>query len=112
VIEATLLPRLVGWGRAREMIYTGRIVAADEALRMGLVEKVVPANALDRALEEWVSAMLDCSPQALRAQKELFRQWETLPPAEAAVASIPVFARCFESGEPNAYLRKFAERKR
>lgn len=112
VIEATLLPHLIGWGRAREMIYTGRIFGAGEALQMGLVEKVVPGNELDAAVAEWVTAILECSPQAIRAQKELFRQWERLPPTEAAEASIPIFARCFESGEPNVYLKKFLARKR
>lgn len=111
VIEATLLPLLIGWGRAREIIYTGRIFGAGEALQMGLVEKVVPADELDAALAEWVTAILECSPQAIRAQKELFRQWEKLPPTEAAEASIPVFARCFESGEPNEYLQKFLKKK-
>lgn len=112
VIEATLLPHLIGWGRAREIIYTGRIFGAGEALQMGLVEKVVPVNELDVALAEWVAAILECSPQAIRAQKELFRQWETLPPTAAAEASIPIFARCCESGEPNEYLKNFLKKKR
>jgi enoyl-CoA hydratase/carnithine racemase len=112
VIEATLLPYLIGWGRAREIIYTGRIFGAGEALQMGLVEKVVPAHELDTAVAHWVDAILECSPQAIRAQKELFRQWEALPPTVAAEASIPIFARCFESGEPNEYLKRFLQRKR
>ena len=46
------LPRIVGLGRALDLILTGRIVRADEALGMGLVNEVVPAGRhLDRALE-------------------------------------------------------------
>jgi enoyl-CoA hydratase/carnithine racemase len=112
VIEAVLLPYLVGWGRAREIIYTGRIFGAEEALRWGMVEKIVPAGSLDAAVEEWVSAILECSPQAIRIQKELFRQWEQLPPAEAIRATIPAFSRSFESGEPNEYLNRFLQKKR
>lgn len=112
VIEATLLPPLIGWGRAREIVYTGRIFGASEALDMKLVERVVPPRELDRSVEEWIAAILEASPQAIRTQKALFREWETLPPTAAAAASIPVFAQCFESGEPNAYLKKFLDRKR
>ena len=44
------LPRLVGMGRALEMVMTGRTVAAEEALTMGLVNRIVPAPALDSAV--------------------------------------------------------------
>ena len=57
------LPRIVGMGRALEMILTGRIVEADEALRWGLLNEIVPANAhLDRALE--IAEGLAAFPQA------------------------------------------------
>ncbi|MEW6776775.1 MAG: enoyl-CoA hydratase [Bdellovibrionota bacterium] len=110
VIEASLLPHLMGWGRAREIIYTGRIFGAEEALRMGLVEKCVPAAKLDDAVEEWADTILKCSPAAIRMQKDLFRQWETLPPTEAARASIDLFAKSFDNGEPNEYLQKFLKK--
>jgi enoyl-CoA hydratase/carnithine racemase len=42
VIEAALLPRLIGLGKTCELVYTGQFVSAEEALRCGLVERVVP----------------------------------------------------------------------
>jgi enoyl-CoA hydratase len=60
------LPRLIGWGRARDLILTGRIIDADEALRIGLVSRVVPD---DRVLEEaraLAAALASRSPLALR----------------------------------------------
>src|SRR5690348_12278414 len=47
------LPRLVGPARAKELIWSGRQVQADEALAMGLVDRVVPANELENAALEW-----------------------------------------------------------
>ena len=51
VIEAALLPGLVGWGRTREMLLTGAMFSAAEALAMGFVQKAVPADELDAAVE-------------------------------------------------------------
>ena len=51
VIEAALLPGLIGWGKTREMLITGALFSAAEALAMGLVQKVAPAADLDGAVE-------------------------------------------------------------
>ena len=99
VIEACLLPRLIGWGRTSELLFTGRSIDADEALRIGFVEKVVPADALGPALDGWMKAILDCSPAAIRAQKAVMRGWE-IEDRNGIRASIDIFAECFRSGEP------------
>jgi enoyl-CoA hydratase/carnithine racemase len=104
VIEAALLPRLVGWGKAREMVYLGRRYTAAEALEMGLVERVVPLGDLDRAVEEWLADILAAGPCAIRLQKELVRLWEALPPGEAIRAGVDFFARAFETDEPASRL--------
>ena len=64
------LPLVVGWGRAMEMIVTGRPVGADEALKIGLANEVVPrGKALERALE--LAHELSRLPQgAIRTDKE------------------------------------------
>ena len=55
VVESALLPSLMGWGKAREVLYTGDAIPAAEALAFGLVERVVPPDQLDgrcRALDQ------------------------------------------------------------
>ena len=68
---AWLLPRAIGTGRAIEILMSGRMVDADEALRIGLVTDVVEGRpVLDRALE-WAHDVADnCSPRSLAAMKE------------------------------------------
>ena len=52
VVEAALIPRLIGWGRARELLMLGETIDAETALRWGLVERVVAPEALDREVEQ------------------------------------------------------------
>jgi enoyl-CoA hydratase len=63
------LPRLVGLGRAKEMILTGEPIDADEALRIGLVNRVVPRAKLEAAVRELASKILARGPVALRLAK-------------------------------------------
>src|SRR6201996_5490932 len=76
VVEAALLPQLIGWGRTKLLLYTGDNIDAETALTWGLVEKVVPAAELDAALDKWVTSIVESGPKAIRLQKELIREWE------------------------------------
>lgn len=112
VIEAALLPSLIGWGKTRELLYTGKFIGAEEALRWGLVGRVVPAAALDRAAEEWIGAILECGPQAIRSQKALLLEWEKVSIDEAIDVSISAFSLSFETGEPQQMMGAFLNRSR
>ncbi len=112
VIHAALLPRLIGWGRARWLVMTAENIDAPTALAWGLVDKVAPAGGLDETVEHTVQALLACGPQALRAQKALLRQWEELPLKESVDLSIGVFGRSFLTDEPKRLMREFVDRKR
>jgi enoyl-CoA hydratase/carnithine racemase len=63
------LPRLIGPARAKEMIYSGRHVRADEALRIGLVDKVVPPDEVLDAALHWARTYVGGPAMALRAAK-------------------------------------------
>jgi enoyl-CoA hydratase len=112
VVEAALIPRLIGWGRTRELLLLGEIIDADTALNWGLVERVVAPEALDREIDTIVAALLSAGPQALRLQKSLIREWENLPTERAIAAGIDAFLRAFDSDEPSRMLGAFAKRKR
>ena len=112
VIHAALLPRLIGSGRARWLVMTAENIDAATALAWGLADVVAPEGGLDAAVEKTVEALLKCGPQALRAQKDLFRQWEELPLTESINSSIGVFGRSFLTDEPKRLMQAFVDRKR
>jgi enoyl-CoA hydratase/carnithine racemase len=112
VIHAALLPRLIGSGRARWLVMTAENIDAATALAWGLVDVVAPEGGLDAAVEKTVDALLKCGPQALRAQKDLLRQWEELPLTESVNLSIGLFGRSFLTDEPKRLMQEFIDRRR
>ena len=116
VIEAALLPGLIGWGRTRRLLLTAETIDAREAERWGLVEWCVPSAQLDAAVEELLAAILACGANAIRLQKTLIREWEELPMSQAIERGIARFADAFATDEPQrmmgAFLAAAAARKR
>ncbi len=104
VVEAALLPQLIGWGRTKVLLYTGENIDARTAFEWGLVEKVVPAAKLDAAVAHWVDAIVESGPRAIRLQKELIREWEAMPVSDAIQAGIRSLARAYESDEPTRLI--------
>ena len=107
VVEAAVLPRLIGAGRARWLVLTGETIDAREALAWGLVEKIVDSKDLSASVNSALDAILAGSDEAIRAQKRLCKLWEEAPLAESIRASIDEFARSYESGEPNRRVAAF-----
>ena len=112
VIHAALLPRLIGWGRARWLLLTADTIDAPTALAWGLVDVVAAEGGLDAAVDRTVASLLACGPEALRAQKALLRQWEELPLNESVELSIGMFGRSFLTDEPKRLMQAFIDRKR
>ena len=100
VVEAALLPRLMGAGHARWLVLTGESIGAPEALAWGLVEKVFKAKQLDAGVNRTLDAILAGGDEAIRAQKRLCKLWEEAPLAESVHASIDDLARAYETDEP------------
>ena len=111
-MEACLLPQLIGWGKTRELVFTGRHLDAAEAASWRLVERVVPADALDAAVEEWVGAILSAGPNAIRAQKALIRDWESMSIADAVQQGIRAVAAAHGSTEARRLMAAFVERRK
>lgn len=112
VIEAALLPGLIGWGRTRELLLLGETIDAETALRWGLVERVAPPDGLDAAVEACLAALLQAGARATRLQKRLIRRWEDLPVGEAIAAGIECFADAYATDEPSRLMRAFIDRPR
>ena len=105
VIEAALLPGMVGSARAAEMLLTGEPITAARALAWGLLNSVVPRDGLRSALETLVEKILACGPSAIRMQKELINRWRSTDLASAVTYGINAFALSFADGEPREGMR-------
>ena len=100
------LPRIVGPGRAREMILSGRTVAADEALAIGLADRVVDdAGLLDAAIEEGLRYAR--GPLALRHAKQAISAALDLPVEAGLAVEADLITRCFASEDGQRGLRSF-----
>ncbi|MEM8934187.1 MAG: enoyl-CoA hydratase-related protein, partial [Acidobacteriota bacterium] len=104
------LPRIVGMGRAMELILTGKVIDAQEAYRIGLVNEVVPkGQSLDRAIEmaEFIAAL----PQgAIRTDKEAAVRGFGRPLDEGLRIEASCFHRSFFHPDTAEGLRRFRER--
>jgi enoyl-CoA hydratase/carnithine racemase len=109
VVEAALLPGLIGWGRTRRLLLLAETISAEEALAWGLLEEVAPLSMIDARVEEWLAHLLAAGPQAICAQKALIRQWEDRPISEAIAAGITAFAASWNTDEPKRMMRAFLE---
>jgi enoyl-CoA hydratase len=111
-MEACLIPSLVGWGKARELVYTGDIIDAAEAYHFGYMEKLVEPEELDNQVEKWVHSICISGPRAIRLQKELVRDWEQMSVADAVQAGIRSVGRAHTTDEPRRLMNAWREKQR
>jgi len=111
-MEACLLPQLIGWGKTRELVYTGNHVDAAEAHRCGFLENLVEPAALDAGVEQWASGILAAGPRAVRLQKQLVRDWERMTISQAVQAGIRACVKARQTDEPRRLMEAFLARRK
>jgi len=105
------LPRLIGAGLARELIYTGRRVGAEEALRIGLVNAVVPADELLDRAHELARTIARNAPVAVRLAKEAIRRGLDVDLDAGLVLEAQAFALAFSTADQKEGMTAFLERR-
>ena len=112
VVEAAILPTLIGWGRTRELLLLGETIDAAKAEDWGLIERRVAGAELDAEVDSVLASLLACGPRAVRLQKRLVGEWDGLTLDAAVQRGIDTFAGAFETDEPAKMLGAFVARKR
>jgi len=107
VVEAALLPQLIGWGRTRLLLLTGDTIDAAKAERWGLVEELVTPENLDATVGQLVDSILVSGPRAVRLQKRLMTDWEDLPLRAAVRKGIECLVEAFHTDEPRQLMTQF-----
>jgi enoyl-CoA hydratase/carnithine racemase len=100
VVEAALLPLLIGHGRARRLLLTAETIDAATALDWGLVDAVAPPDKLDAAVERFAAMILAGGPNAMRIQKSLILDWEDMSASAAVARGIDAFTEAYATDEP------------
>jgi enoyl-CoA hydratase len=106
------LARVIGLARARELIYTGRMLSASEALQWGLVNRVVPLAELKKTVEESLQLILSRGPMAIAAAKEVIGQGFDLSLDAGLECERQSFAALFHQSEVREGTAAFIEKRK
>ncbi|KAK5735942.1 hypothetical protein LTR17_007777 [Elasticomyces elasticus] len=115
VVEAALLPGLIGMGRTRRLLYLAETIDAATAETWGLVERMVADEpGLDEAVGDWAGLIATMGPRAIRSQKRLMQRWEDCTVDQGIQAGVDDFAEAYADGglEPKLFMGRFVDRKR
>jgi enoyl-CoA hydratase len=105
------LPRLIGLGPARRLILSGELIRAEEALRLGLVDHLVPAERFEAATAELIETYLRVPSTAAGASKRLMRRAFEAPLPTLATEMLPLLAKCLSSPDAAAAARAWRQRR-
>lgn len=106
------LPRLIGAGRAKELLMTGEMIHAEEAHRIGLANKLVEPEELLATAEEMAGKILRQAPIAVSYSKEAVNQGMNMDLDSACAKEADVFALCFASEDQKEGASAFLEKRK
>ncbi|TYO95256.1 enoyl-CoA hydratase [Geothermobacter ehrlichii] len=105
------LPRLIGRARAMELILTGRTIKAEEALELGLVNKVVPSSELLNEAVELAKTILVKGPEAVRRAKSAVNKGLEIDTNTGCELEATLFGLCFAGKEQKEGMAAFLEKR-
>ncbi len=103
--------RIMGNGKAKELIYTGEMVGAEEALRLGLVERVVPHEVVMKEAVELAQTISARAPLAVSAAKKAINQGAEMKLNEALDLEKDLIDECFDSEDRAEGMKAFLEKR-
>lgn len=106
-----VLPRLVGEKKAKELVFTGDIISAEEALKLGLVNRVVPKERLREAVEELLANLLKKSPLILKFAKMAVNKALETPLSVGLAYESDLCALCFSTEDLKEGAKAFLEKR-
>ena len=106
------LPRLVGWGKAKELIYTGRVIMATEAEKIGLVDKVVPQDKLEQEVYQLAETIASQSPIIIELAKKAINRGIYNEIADGLNYERANFALCFSTEDQTEGMTAFLEKRK
>ena len=105
------LPRIVGLGKAKELIYTCAMINAEEALRIGLVNKVVPLESLIEEAKSMAATICANAPIAVKLCKDAINRGMQVDIDKAIEIEAQDFGKCFDSDDQLEGMTAFLERR-
>lgn len=106
------MAKIVGVHKAKELLFTGRIIDASEAERLGIVNKVVPTERFEKTVNEMVNTLLSKSQIALRLAKEAINRGIDMETDKAILHDAEIFSLSISSEDAREGLRAFMEKRK
>ncbi len=106
-----VLPRLIGEKRAKELVFTGRFISAQEAYQFGLVNQVVPQEKLMEAAEDFIGTLLKQSPVILKFAKLAVNRALETTLSTGLASETDLFSLCFSTEDQKEGAKAFLEKR-